>query len=445
MPLTLRVSSRHREAMGASAAHVFHRGGTIGRTPEDNDWALPDPTKHVSREHVVISVEADAYFLTDCSTNGTIVNDRELKGARTRLNVGDCLVIGDYEISVESADVASAAHVPASGGKASSAPSASAPAADSFFADLGPSSHGATASLPNSAGNSPMDVAIDPRAGAAAAASAAGSDGTSEVEVPPKDWFKDILDDESPPPSPAQAEPPQAAPPQSTPASLLEPEPIEPRPAHISPTAAPSTAPPPGPQTAAQSADLDTLLSAAGIDPRSVDSSTLVSLGEILRVAVEGVVELLRARTQMKNSLRVAMTTVKLSENNPLKMSANAEDALFNLFGKRNKSFQEPTAAFREAFDDLKAHQYAMTAGVRAGFDSMLRQFDPDDLQENFDRGMKRSALLDVINKTKYWDLYREWFSEFGSDDKTYRELFGDDFADAYEHYMQSRPMQRDS
>jgi type VI secretion system FHA domain protein len=182
---------------------------------------------------------------------------------------------------------------------------------------------------------------------------------------------------------------------------------------------------------------IDELLRAAGLDPGSVDAETLASLGEILKVVVGGVMEVLRARAELKNQFRVAMTTLRPVENNPLKFSASAEDALFNLFARRGQSFKAPVDAFREAFDDLKAHQIAMMAGMRAAFGSLLKRFDPEELQTGFDRGLKRAAILDVINKTKYWELYREMYAELGDDDTTFRRLFGDEFAEAYEEQMQ--------
>ena len=47
------------------------------------------------------------------------------------------------------------------------------------------------------------------------------------------------------------------------------------------------------------------------------------------------------------------------------------------------------------------------------------------------------TTILDVINKPKYWDLYREMYDSLGDDDTTFRRLFGDEFAQAYEEQMQ--------
>ena len=65
------------------------------------------------------------------------------------------------------------------------------------------------------------------------------------------------------------------------------------------------------------------------------------------------------------------VTTVQASENNPLKFSANAEDALHNLLVKRNPAYLGPLPAFEDAFADVRLHQMAMLHGVRAAFDAL--------------------------------------------------------------------------
>src|SRR5690606_29813679 len=51
------------------------------------------------------------------------------------------------------------------------------------------------------------------------------------------------------------------------------------------------------------------LLRSAGIDPADVDDATMASLGEVLQVVVAGLMDVLRARTAIKNQFRVPMTT----------------------------------------------------------------------------------------------------------------------------------------
>ena len=88
--------------------------------------------------------------------------------------------------------------------------------------------------------------------------------------------------------------------------------------------------------------------------------------------------EVLRARTEIKNEFRLQQTTFKPVENNPLKFSVNVEDALHNLLVKRNPAYLPAAEAFQDAFEDVRLHQVAMLAGVRAAFDAMLQEFDPE-------------------------------------------------------------------
>jgi type VI secretion system FHA domain protein len=147
--------------------------------------------------------------------------------------------------------------------------------------------------------------------------------------------------------------------------------------------------------------------------------------------------DVLRARRDFKNEFRLGMTTLRPAENNPLKFSANVEDALHNLLVKRNAAYLGTVDAFDDAFDDVRNDQMAMLAGMRAAFEMMLQEFDPDRLQQVFDQG-PRSAIIATPAKMRYWDQYREKFRDMVRDsEKCFRDLFGDEFAAAYEEHLQ--------
>jgi type VI secretion system FHA domain protein len=182
--------------------------------------------------------------------------------------------------------------------------------------------------------------------------------------------------------------------------------------------------------------DWDGFLRAAGVDPARVPPETAAALGNIMRSVVQGLIEVLRARTEIKTEFRMPVTQVKVSENNPLKFAANADDALGNLLGKRNPAYLPPQEAFDDAFNDVRFHQLAMLAGVRAGFDNLLNRFDPAQLQELFERQGKRGGLFGG-GKASYWDRYAERYGEMTADrDETFRRLFGEEFARAYEQQL---------
>ena len=132
------------------------------------------------------------------------------------------------------------------------------------------------------------------------------------------------------------------------------------------------------------------------------------------------------------------MTTFKRADNNPLKFSADVDDALYNLFVKQqNTTYLGPVDAFEDAFDDMRNHQIAMLVGVRVAFEAMLSEFHPDHLQEQFDRQVKKGALVSMPARLRYWELYREWIHDMVRDaDTSFRELFGEEFARAYEEQL---------
>jgi type VI secretion system FHA domain protein len=187
------------------------------------------------------------------------------------------------------------------------------------------------------------------------------------------------------------------------------------------------------------SKDLDfaSLLAAAGIDAERVTPELSAQFGQILRVVVAGLMDVLRARERIKDEFRMRMTTFKQTDNNPLKFSANVEDALHNLLVKRNAAYLGPVEAFDDAFQDLRNHQMAMLAGMRTAYDAMLKEFQPEQLQEEFDRHLKGGSFLSGPAKSKYWELYRDRFHDMVKDaDSSFRNLFGDEFAKAYEEQL---------
>lgn len=188
----------------------------------------------------------------------------------------------------------------------------------------------------------------------------------------------------------------------------------------------------------ADDAGLAAVLAAAGLANVAVPADFARSFGQILRVVVSGVVDVLQARRRIKDEFRMDMTTFRKADNNPLKFSANVDDALHNLLVKRNAAYLGPVDAFEDAFEDLRNHQLATLAGVRVAFDAMLAEFDPDRLEEEFDRPIKQGSLLSVPAKFRYWALYRDRFHDMVKDaEASFRELFGDQFAKAYEEQLE--------
>ncbi|HTV01030.1 MAG TPA: type VI secretion system-associated FHA domain protein TagH [Luteitalea sp.] len=206
------------------------------------------------------------------------------------------------------------------------------------------------------------------------------------------------------------------------------------------PAPPPATAPMASPSSASHvstTADLAGILAGAGLPGVPVTTELTQKFGQILRVVVHGLMDVLRSRHQVKDEFRMRMTVVRPVDNNPLKLSANVDDALHNLLVKRNPAYLGPVESFQDAFDDLRRHQLAMLAGMRQAFEHALAEFDPERLQAEFDRQVRKSSVFPIGGKLRYWDLYRDRQQELARDpEATFRRLFGDAFTQAYEEQM---------
>jgi type VI secretion system FHA domain protein len=239
---------------------------------------------------------------------------------------------------------------------------------------------------------------------------------------------------------------PLAPPPAPRPPVVPPPENVPPHaPPGLAPIAPPTPVGPsgPGPAPVATSVvqDLAEVLSGAGLEGAPVTPELARNLGQILRVVVAGLIDVLQSRQRIKEEFGIRQTLFRPVDNNPLKFSANVPDALHNLLVKRNPAYLGPVDAFADAFDDLRDHQLAMLAGMRVAFEAMLAATDPDRMQEEFDR---QSAKGLMPARLRYWDLYRERRQELKKDpEATFNRLFGEEFARAYEEQFRELRAQR--
>jgi predicted component of type VI protein secretion system len=107
MALRLEIISSQRQQLGPSASIVLGAsGGSVGRAL-DNDWSLPDPQRYLSAHHARFHARPGGYFLEDTSTNGVYVNDSTTPQGRRglcALHEGDVLRMGEYRIRVHIVD-----------------------------------------------------------------------------------------------------------------------------------------------------------------------------------------------------------------------------------------------------------------------------------------------------------------------------------------------------
>lgn len=486
MILTLEVTqSQAGTPVDQSRRQFSTQGGTIGRA-SSCDWVLSH--RQVSGRHASISSQDGVFYIVDeQSANGLFLNsskNRLVPGRRYALKDGDRILIGPYELEVsitsgradrerqpfddahnQGAAGYASAYDPFDAGDPFGPPTPRIPSADRPPPPT---------PRPTPAGEPVPLEQVDPlqllpgkreKTPARQAPSAKDLHNASPlaehyqppsvptpspappVARPPVHFeipadYDPLRDDFV---EPAVEEPPVAPTPipvLPAPAEipLPPPQPVAERPTPV-PVAPVPEPPPPSPGLDAALPGLQAVLAGAGLERAPVTLEFARNFGEIFRVVVSGVMDVLRARQEIKDEFRMRLTQFRPADNNPLKFSANVDDALHNLLVKRNPAYLQPVEAFSDAFDDLREHQMAMLAGVRKAFDTILAEFNPDNLQLEFDRQSQGGGLF---GRKRYWELYRERLETMTKDpEAAFRRLFGEEFAKAYEEQLRLLRAQR--
>lgn len=421
MKLRLNVITYRNQPTSMPMGSIFGMdGGTIGRAA-GNDWVLPDPERFISGKHAKITLQNGQFYLTDTSTNGIYINAHPQpmgNGNSSSLSNGDRILIGDYEIEVvlenDQKDAGALADLEEDFFNPT-APGAATPVTDNTYDIPGPDeSNGGEITGPTT--NSYFDSPDVSHNGSEPDHVAAENQFFQPPQSIPEDWDlqEEHLDDAS----------------DFASSQLTTPIP-EPAPVTL-------TAPIPKPQTT-QGNDLDSLnklLDGAGIQPMDMPSQEaaelLRTMGSLMREMIGGVMEVLRARADIKSEFRMQLTTIRPVENNPLKFSVGVEDAMKHLLGSSNGAYLPPLESVRQAIEDIQAHQMAVMAGMQAALSAMLQRFEPGALEEYFAHKGGRSIL--ESKKAWYWEQYADKHKELLMEaEDNFQDFFGEEFARAYE------------
>ena len=188
-------------------------------------------------------------------------------------------------------------------------------------------------------------------------------------------------------------------------------------------------------------------LGAPGVRIESLSPELMLLIGQLLRESTRGAVELLLARTALKREMRAQVTMIVARENNPLKFSPSVEMALQHLLSPTTPGFMPAASAVRDAFNDLRAHQLGVMAGMKAALDGVLQRFDPQQLEAQLSSRSTLSNLIPSSRKAKLWELFQQLFGQLSSEAQDdFDELFGKAFLRAYEAQLdrlQTEPGQR--
>ncbi|TQK08267.1 type VI secretion system-associated FHA domain protein TagH [Herbaspirillum sp. SJZ107] len=160
-------------------------------------------------------------------------------------------------------------------------------------------------------------------------------------------------------------------------------------------------------------------------------------VGALLREATAGTMDVLMARAMTKKESRIDMTMLSVRANNPLKFFPNADGALTQMLTGTMAGYMAPRDAMAGAFDDLRAHELAVIAGMRAALGAVLHRFDPARIEERLDNLSVMDKMLSSNRKARMWDRLVELYAEIAREaDDDLQRLFGEKFSEAYEEQV---------
>lgn len=460
MALKLRVISDHYKALGKRSSQLFGvTGGRIGRA-QDNDWVLPDPDRYVSSHHVKVSFRGGKWILEDTSTNGTFINGSDTAASIEgpyALQDGDRLRLGDYELLVSiderndfPSDATGQVPTPRRVRNGSAKPAQQAIddlgeelditdlLGDSFPINDKPASVTpdpfplndsmevkVRAPAPGQAKPSPMAAQggfgslLDGSLGDTGERTVTHGKKGDDWQMQTRPYDRKTLSALTPAAlAPKQAPAPAKPAAQAAPATARDPERMRRAGDHVD-------------------AGIEAFCRGAGIDAAALHGDAQAALltlaGQLLRESVMGLMETLKGRSEVKSKLRLAQTTIQPGENNPLKFSASVDEAVMKLLDPHGSRYLGPIEAIRDSFADVRNHHAALMAAVQAGMDEFMNRIEPGELQERFDRGLKRGSLLGAANKMKYWDLYGEFYQALNQrNEQNLPAVFAEELARTY-------------
>lgn len=423
MELMFEVISRQKFSATFPTSHVFSEaGGVIGRS-EECEWVLPDKGKRISRKHAVISCDGKSFYIEDVSSNGVFTEPGMTPLERSvphRIGHGDSFTMGDFSILARllyrpDAYIPSGADEewPAPDNALSQDPLTAMDQQEEFEAkrrlghyddllkDARPAAREIPADHNSVSTDSLLRVAVVPEA--------------QDFDLP-EDWDRE----EDGPGSVLQNPVPERSVPDS-PAPQLRP--AEP----------PAESPPESPDVRPLASETEGFFRALGFtaapESPAERERMLRQAAEIILAAVDGLHHCLRNQALCKNDLRLPVTTMQLSGNNPLKFTPTPLVALEHLLGAAGYGMMPAGKAVRSGFGDLHAHHLGLLAGARASVRAVLDKVSPASIATRLDV----EGSFYFSRRSRLWHVYRKTHQALLEDHEGFAALFLHDFARAYE------------
>ena len=461
MTLTLTITKHPELPPGEAMSRTFERCNAVIGRGTDSDWTLPDPERHLSKQHCRIEFRGDRYYRVDTSKNGVFVNgsiEPLRQGNMAELQDGDRLTLGDYELLVR---IGSERRRAAAGGQ--QIPADFDPFTEEPFGQPEP--------LARSRGPEPefrdemlihnTDPGVDPIAELAGPEnrSLSGGQGLIPEDIDLVTGLPKAATHEGAPQrdhAPAEQQyfqPPtrarQAIPDDWDAEPAEQREPARPKKRTATRPPVESTEDPVAPRAKAVGGSgaagqqlFRVFLDGAGLEDMQLSDAdlekTMHALGQIFREVIAGLRDILMGRTAFKSEFRLERTMIQQRENNPLKFSISADEALLAILRRPGPGYMPAVEAVHQGVEDVKAHQLAVVAGLQVALAALLREFDPENLKQRLEQ--QRSVIANLMpgaKNAKAWEIYEAFYKEVAEGaEQGFDGPFGREFRRAYEEQL---------
>lgn len=151
-------------------------------------------------------------------------------------------------------------------------------------------------------------------------------------------------------------------------------------------------------------------------------------IGSVLRVVVEELAALLRARASAKALAKSShRTMIGAQENNPLKFVPGADEMLEIMFSRRRAGYLGAKESVEQAFGDLKTHELATYAAMQAALSRLLDDFSPEAIEKR----VPPSAF--GSRKSRAWEIFvATWEARENAHENGMLDVFLAYFSEAY-------------
>ena len=151
----------------------------------------------------------------------------------------------------------------------------------------------------------------------------------------------------------------------------------------------------------------------------------------LIRRCISSVMDVLSSRRKVKSQLKLDNTVIKSEQNNPLKVSASADDAIERMFTKSSNVYLSPEQALIEAFQDIGDHQVAMMAATLQVYQQVVDQFEPAEIEKRLPKSKNAGGLF--TGKRKLWEEYTEQYDTIAANGaENVHEAFLHEFSAIY-------------